>query len=410
MVKLTKKSTLQINKYEGTIDKLQNVRRELETFIFERGHVIKAALNCLIAKEHMLLVGLPGVAKSMVINQLVQRVSGAMLFETLMHPLVTDKDLFVSSVEIEQVQKPGGVTSIKNVYFTDGDTLANAQLVFLDEIYKSNPKTLNTLLTLLNERRFDLNKKRHKAHLMSAFFASNELPDISGDDGLAAFHDRILVRIIVDPLKEEVNQINVIKTQLARRRKRAAGNKLVNTVISLKEIEELQDVVPLVYVPEDVMSRLIKLAIIVSEKTDSYISQRRIERSVKLLQARALLDKRTEVSKSDLTLLRFTFWNDPDNYGDVEKLIRNNVLDPEEKEIRRIKSAAFELVRQAKKTVDDGDLWNKGINEELTGIMGCLSELMQLKRKNSKPHINDAIDKLRAEIIEAQQDLVGSQG
>ena len=70
--------------------------------------------------------------------------------------------------------------------------LPASEIVFLDEIFKSNSAILNSLLTLLNERRYTSGGVVLKCPLLSCFGASNEVPS---DENLTAIFDRFLLRI-----------------------------------------------------------------------------------------------------------------------------------------------------------------------------------------------------------------------
>lgn len=390
------------------IKKFQEIRREIETFVFERESEIKMALIAIMSKEHMLLVGPPGVAKSMIVNQITQRIQGANLFEILMHSMITEKDLFVSSVEMEQ-EVNGNISSIRPVYKTDGATLANSQFAFLDEIYKSNEKTRDSLLQLMNERKFSLNKQLYDAVIQAMFFASNELPETDGIDGAAAFHDRILIRANVKPLQDPANEINVMKTQLARRRNKVMGSFPTTTTMDMTEIEALQAAVPLVYVPLTVMERLQRVRDIVTQELNIYISGRRLERAQTLLQAKALLDGRTEVERTDLTLLRFVLWTEIEHYDKVEKLVRDNILTVEERRFKELKSASFELIRVARKTIQDGNQWSEDMREAKGNIEGCLQELQELKEITRDPAVKKEILKVQSDIVDAQKEINEAQ-
>ncbi len=75
--------------------------------------------------------------------------------------------------------------------------LPEAEIVFLDEIFKSNSAILNSLLQLINERRFANGPVVVDVPLISLFGASNEVPN---DDNLAAMFDRFLLRVRSDNL------------------------------------------------------------------------------------------------------------------------------------------------------------------------------------------------------------------
>ena len=76
--------------------------------------------------------------------------------------------------------------------------LPEAEIVFLDEVFKANSAILNSLLTLLNERALHQRRQRACAcPLISVFGASNEVPN---DENLQAIFDRFLLRVRSDNL------------------------------------------------------------------------------------------------------------------------------------------------------------------------------------------------------------------
>jgi MoxR-like ATPase len=78
--------------------------------------------------------------------------------------------------------------------------LPEAHIAFLDEIFKASSSILNTILTLMNERRFHNGREAATVPLLTLFAASNELPE---DDELLAIHDRFLLRFVVDYVGED---------------------------------------------------------------------------------------------------------------------------------------------------------------------------------------------------------------
>src|SRR5439155_2509345 len=74
--------------------------------------------------------------------------------------------------------------------------LPEAEIAFLDEVFQGSTAILNTLLGILNERRFRRGRTTIECPLRICIGASNALPS---DDALAAFADRFLVRVFVEP-------------------------------------------------------------------------------------------------------------------------------------------------------------------------------------------------------------------
>src|ERR1700722_12105238 len=168
--------------------RLAELARNLEQRFLGKDEVIRLLLIATIAGEHAVLIGPPGTAKSALIRTFARLVQ-AQYFEYLLTRFTEPNEIF-GPVDI------GAFREGRYERRTEG-MLPSAELVFLDEVFKSNSAILNALLTLLNERRFTSGGKVKKSPLLSAFGASNEVPT---DENLGAVFDRFLLRIRSDNL------------------------------------------------------------------------------------------------------------------------------------------------------------------------------------------------------------------
>jgi MoxR-like ATPase len=164
------------------------VRRELEQKFLAKEEIIRLMLVAAVAGEHMVLIGPPGTAKSALIRAF-SRLIDARYFEYLLTRFSEPNELF-GPVDIQSFRSGAYRRVVTNM-------LPEAEIVFLDEAFKANSAILNSLLTLLNERRFNNGSNLVKVPLISLYAASNEVPS---SDNLDAIFDRFLLRVHSDNL------------------------------------------------------------------------------------------------------------------------------------------------------------------------------------------------------------------
>lgn len=156
-----------------------------------RRAVLELIMLGLVAREHVLLIGPPGTGKSAA----VQAVAGAIdatTFEYLLGRFTEPSELF-GALDLNAL-KDGRVEPV-----TAG-MLPQAEVAFLDEIFLGSTAILNTLLKILNERTYRRGQYSITTPLISCIAASNALPE---DAQLAAFADRFLITMFVDPVGED---------------------------------------------------------------------------------------------------------------------------------------------------------------------------------------------------------------
>lgn len=156
----------------------------------QREALVELVVLCAVTREHLLVVGPPGTAKSVAVRRIAHRLGGK-YFEYLVGRFTEPSEIF-GPVDLRKLKE--GVVETQ----TDG-MLPEADVAFLDEVFLGSTAILNTLLGILNERTFRRGHTQLRCPLRVCVGASNRLPE---DEQLAAFADRFLARIFVDPIAD----------------------------------------------------------------------------------------------------------------------------------------------------------------------------------------------------------------
>lgn len=144
-----------------------------------------------VAQEHLLVVGPPGTGKSAVVRRVAQALGGR-YFEYLLGRFTEPSELF-GPVDLRKLREGTVETDVTGM-------LPEAEVAFLDEVFLGSTAVLNTLLGVLNERRFRRGHTLLACPLRVCVAAANGLPE---EESLAAFADRFLLHAFVEPVPDD---------------------------------------------------------------------------------------------------------------------------------------------------------------------------------------------------------------
>jgi len=274
------------------LHKIGRLRDELSNIVIEREELVDGLFLGMLTGQHVLFVGPPGTAKSMLVNEFGSRLIGGRYFSYLMTRF-TKPDEIIGSVSLK------GLENDEYKRILTGK-IADSHFVFLDEIFNSNSSCSNAILTILNERRFHNGTEIVEVPLVMMIGATNDIPAEIGDE-LQAFYDRFLFRYEADYIKDIEN---------FRRLFELAAPGPAQTFYSLEELRQWQQELELVEVPDDIVSRVVNI-VIKLRKSGVNISDRRFRESRRVLQAHAFLRGRRKVRIEDLNVLGDIFWIKP---------------------------------------------------------------------------------------------------
>lgn len=283
----------------STIQHLQRVAQQLESSFVGKDETIRLMLIAAIAGEHMLLIGPPGTAKSALVRMFAKLVD-AKYFEYLLTRFTEPNELF-GPLDIQKFRDGHYERRVEGM-------LPEAEIVFLDEVFKANSAILNSLLGVLNERIYSVGSVAHRVPLISTFGASNEVPN---DEDLMAVFDRFLIRVRSDNL-DSYHFHELLLRGIDHEVKSMTGDRDGMTrMLSAQELTSLQHslAVRMQFSSEFLSSYKSLIFQIRSEGIT--VSDRRAVKLLRLLAASATLDDRKAADPSDFFVLRH-IWNNLD--------------------------------------------------------------------------------------------------
>ena len=299
--------------------RMQLLIETLSEGLHERDEHMAVALLAALAGLNVFLLGPPGTAKSLLARRLKSAFAdcqeSSKYFEYLMQKFSTPDELF-GPVSIEALRED------RYERKTEG-FLPSAHFAFLDEIWKSGPGILNTLLTLINEKLFRNGTKTEKVPLKALIAASNETPQ-SGQ-GLEALYDRFVVRMYVPPMQKRENFERLLQSAAIE-----SDVDCKDKCVTLEEIAKWRKEIYGVKLSAETLWVIRTIRAEIGKTTEEgsagiYVSERRWKQATYLLKAAAFFCGRDETNLSDSLLLRHCLWTTVENKDTVMAIVENVV-------------------------------------------------------------------------------------
>lgn len=323
-------------------ERINRLLIELNRGIYEKELEIGMSLLAALAGESVLLLGPPGVAKSMVARRLKEAFANARAFEYLMSRFSTPDEIF-GPVSISRLKDSDKYERIIEGYIPTSD------VVFLDEIWKAGPAIQNVLLTAINEKLFRNGDKEISIPLKLLIAASNELP--AQGEGLEAIWDRFLIRLTCSCVKDE----NVFCQMLLDDENETYWKIDERLKITSDEYKEWQESIKEVVLPKEILTCISyirrQLGGVYIENSEHlkavYVSDRRWKHIIRLLKASAFMYGRNIVSMMDLFPIYHCLWNEPEEQNGIRDIVINsmfNDLDQELIALNRVLTADLKVL------------------------------------------------------------------
>ncbi|HUU89330.1 MAG TPA: AAA family ATPase [Candidatus Glassbacteria bacterium] len=364
---------------EAVLKKLKTLQSELEGCLIERGVQIEALLAALVAGAHVLLLGPPGTAKSLLVRLVCNAIEEANYFEWLLTKFSTPEELF----------GPISMNGLKNDEYrriTKGK-LPEAHVGFVDEIFKGNSAIQNTMLTILNEKKFHNNGSHIDVPLISCIGASNELPQ--GEE-LGALYDRFVIKFWVNYISDDDAFCDLLDG--------SKGNSEPTTKLTLDEIKELQKSIESVTVSRDFLNTIREIHHEL-ERAGVTASDRRWKAAIKVMRAYAVIRGQTEVTSDELEVLADILWHKPEDRKIVYNIVapRANPLNLKAVEFLDSSKEIYKIWQKSSDMTDATGIQQAALqaNGSLNEIGKNIKEIISCADESKTKKLKDALETIK---------------
>lgn len=376
------------------LERFKQLLGEMNRGIYEKETEISLSLLAALAGESIILLGPPGVAKSMVARQLKTAFRDAQSFEYLMSRFSTPDEIF-GPVSIQKLKTSDTYERAMEGY------LPTADVVFLDEIWKAGPAIQNTLLTVINEKIFRNGNREMHLPLKLLVAASNELP--AKGEGLEALWDRFVIRIESRPIKLEKNFRAMLLESHADflgptdstdfsgftgglgHADFADNADFSDLKITSEEYAEWTEKICKIGVKEEVLDAISAIrkslrAVNVdeaAERRNIYVSDRRWKNIVRLLRTSAFMQDREEVDICDLLPIYHCLWQEPEERDAIRNIVIRALFSPFADKLVEMKNALAEDIKyhRVRRNPEDGRDYEGEIENLSDGLTSLEKQL-----------------------------------
>jgi len=224
----------------------ERILAELRKVIVGQDEVVEQLLTALFANGHVLLVGVPGLAKTLLISSL------ARVLDLAFNRIQFTPDLMPSDITGTDILEEDQATGKRVIRFIRGPVFAN--IVLADEINRTPPKTQAALLQAMQEKEVTAGGQTFRLALPFFVLATQNPIELEGTYPLPeAQLDRFMFNVQVDyPAADEEEKIVATTTSAYEAR--------LETVLGAAHILELQKLVRRVPVADHVVRYAVRLA------------------------------------------------------------------------------------------------------------------------------------------------------
>jgi MoxR-like ATPase len=201
----------------------ERIVRELRKIIVGQEDIVDQALIALFAGGNCLIVGVPGLAKTLLVHTL------ARVLDLSFSRIQFTPDLMPSDITGTDIIQEDAATGQRRMTFAPGPIFAN--IVLADEINRTPPKTQSALLEAMQEHRVTVQGRTYELAEPFFVFATQNPIELEGTYPLPeAQLDRFMFQIVIEYLSED-DEVDVVRSTTAAARapleRQVSGDEIV---------------------------------------------------------------------------------------------------------------------------------------------------------------------------------------
>ena len=226
--------------YAGSF--LERLRAEVGKVLVGQTYMVDRLLVGLLGNGHILLEGVPGLAKTLTIKSLSQAIN-AKFSRIQFTPDMLPADVIGTMIYNQQ----------KNEFFVRrGPIFAN--FVLADEINRAPAKVQSALLEAMQERQVTIGEHTYKLEEPFLVLATQNPLEQEGTYPLPeAQQDRFMLKVVIDYPKKEEEQL------IIRQNTQQIASPTINPVVSVREVMEARDLARTIYMDEKIENYILDI-------------------------------------------------------------------------------------------------------------------------------------------------------